>query len=514
MGKITNRRFIWIRETKRQKQKRRCGRFCGTFYESEGKNMEWNKLLSAKRSRSSGSMGRHEKTADLRSEFEKDYHRIIGSASFRRLQDKTQVFPLDKSDFIRTRLTHSLEVSSFAKSLGQNIGENILACRKDPAFTRQMREDIGSILQCAGLIHDIGNPPFGHFGEVAIREWFERNLPVLIWHGKPVTEVLTPQMQEDFYHFEGNAQAFRLVTKLHYLVDEHGMNLTYALLNTIVKYPVSSLNIQPDSEDVREHKLGFYLADEALYREVEAETGTAGCRHPLTFILEAADDIAYKTADIEDAFIKGFLSYSDLREELARLHQEQGYGEGVLEYRALEKLEKLYERGRERGDKNPGEYALKNWIIRTQGYLIACATEGFTSHYEEIMEGTWKQDLFSGTFGEALMDLLGDMAYRYVFSSCQIYKMEVTESVMLNYLMDIFVRAVMKYDDKEAEPDSIDRRIVFFISDNYKSAYLLQAKGKTEEEKLYLKLLLVTDYICGMTDSYAKRLYQELKAIF
>ncbi len=133
--------------------------------------MNWEQLLSVRRSR--GASEKINRKTDLRSEFEKDYHRIIGSASFRRLQDKTQVFPLDKSDFIRTRLTHSLEVSSFAKSLGQNIGENILIRKMDKDFTPVMKEDICNILQCAGLIHDIGNPPFGHFGETAIREWFD-----------------------------------------------------------------------------------------------------------------------------------------------------------------------------------------------------------------------------------------------------------------------------------------------------------------------------------------------------
>ena len=195
--------------------------------------MNWKQLLAAGRPRSSASVSASQN--DLRSEFEKDYHRIIGSASFRRLQDKTQVFPLDKSDFIRTRLTHSLEVSSFGKSLGQNIGEYILTYKKDEDFTPRFKEEISSILQCAGLIHDIGNPPFGHFGEYAIRDWFKRNLPVLTYKGNTLKEILTEQMQQDFYNFEGNAQALRLVTRLHYLVDEHGMNLTYGLLNTIVK---------------------------------------------------------------------------------------------------------------------------------------------------------------------------------------------------------------------------------------------------------------------------------------
>ena len=186
--------------------------------------MEWSRLLSTKRERAGGNFA---KAGDLRSEFEKDYHRIIGSASFRRLQDKTQVFPLDKSDFVRTRLTHSLEVSSLGKSLGQTIGENILEHRKNSGFTPQMKEDISHILECAGLIHDIGNPPFGHFGEIAIREWFERNLPKLTFCQKNVSEMFTAQMKQDFFHFEGNAQALRLVTRLHYLVDEHGMNLQY-----------------------------------------------------------------------------------------------------------------------------------------------------------------------------------------------------------------------------------------------------------------------------------------------
>lgn len=164
--------------------------------------MRWEELLSAKRCRGGQTRGRNAKSSDLRSEFEKDYHRIIGSASFRRLQDKTQVFPLDKSDFIRTRLTHSLEVSSFAKSLGQNIGENILVYKKDSEFTPQMKEDICNILQCAGLIHDIGNPPFGHFGEDVIREWFERKLPLMTYHGKPMEQVMSRQMVEDLYHLK------------------------------------------------------------------------------------------------------------------------------------------------------------------------------------------------------------------------------------------------------------------------------------------------------------------------
>ena len=468
--------------------------------------MNWEHLLSTKRNREAN--GSSHPSADLRSEFEKDYHRIIGSASFRRLQDKTQVFPLDKSDFIRTRLTHSLEVSSYGKSLGQNIGEYLLTYRKDPSFNWKRKEEICSILQCAGLIHDIGNPPFGHFGEIIIREWFKRNIPEMLFKGEKVEDLLSEQMKQDFYHFEGNAQALRLVSKLHYLVDENGMNLTYALLNTIVKYPVSSVEIDKTTGNIKDKKMGFYLADQDVYEAIARETGTYGKRHPLTFILEAADDIAYNTADIEDAFVKGFISYNELCEELRVLQKQEPNNP----FNALEKLERKYQSGVKRGVENPEEYAIKNWIVQVQGFLINCATYGFTSNYEAIMAGTYGKDIFSGTYGERLIHLLGDMAHRRVFSTPAIYKMEMTEAVILNFLMDKFIKAAVYYDT-DVELSEIDKRLVSFISDNYKSAYHNQAEGKSEGEKLYLRLLLVTDYICGMTDSYAKRLYQEMNAI-
>ncbi len=468
--------------------------------------MKWEQLLSGKRHRDVSSVAKTKE--DLRHEFEKDYHRIIGSASFRRLQDKTQVFPLDQSDFIRTRLTHSLEVSSYAKSLGQNIGEYIIHHIKDSTFSWKQREEICNILECAGLIHDIGNPPFGHFGEIVIREWFRQNLSKIEYRGRTVEELLTEQMRQDFYHFEGNAQALRLVTKLHYLVDEYGMNLTYALLNTIVKYPVSSVEMQPSSEDIKGKKMGYYYADQEIFEAVVKETGAGNKRHPLTFILEAADDIAYKTADIEDGFVKGFISYAQLKEELRVLQEKEPNNP----FQPLEKLQHKYQSGLKRQVQNPEEYAVKNWIIQVQGFLINCATYGFTSNYRAIMDGEYKTDVFQGTYGEGLMHLLGDLAYRKIFDTPAIYKMEMKESVILNFLMDKFVNAVLHYDTG-LELTEVDKRLVSFISDNYKSAYHHQAQGKTEEEKLYLRLLLATDTICGMTDSYAKRLYQELNAM-
>ena len=319
-------------------------------------------------------------------------------------------------------------------------------------------------------------------------------------------------MREDFYHFEGNAQALRLVSKLHFLVDENGMNLTYGLLSTIIKYPISSVEINKKSGNIKDKKMGYYFADKEIFEDISKETGTNGCRHPLTYILEAADDIAYKTADIEDAFVKGFISYHKLLEELTEL-QGLYFGEKTGNFQPADKLEELYLRGKENHVGDPEEYAIKNWIVRVQGFLINCATFGFTSNYREIMEGTYQYDLFHQTFAEKLMDLLGDLAYREVFTSEAIYRMEVAEAAMIDYLMDMFMTAVIKYDVRTEKLDSIGQRMVSFISSNYKKAYHYHAEGKSEVEKLYLRILLVTDYICGMTDSYAKRLYQELKAI-
>lgn len=488
--------------------------------------MKWEELLSPKRARMypnnrknspalSGPPESSQKEPgiigyDLRSEFEKDYHRIIGSSAFRRLQDKTQVFPLDKSDFIRTRLTHSLEVSSFARSLGQNISQYLLQKQEDAAFTLQTKADICDILQCAGLIHDIGNPPFGHFGEEAIRDWFIRKLPGLSYKGQRLTEVLNEQMLQDLYHFEGNAQALRQVSKLHFLVNANGMNLTYGLLGAIMKYPVSSVQMNPESRNIQNKKMGYFYSERELFWDIQRTTGTNGCRHPLTFILEAADDIAYRTADMEDAFKKGCISYDTLLKEL-HLWQEKSQGD-LNRINPVKMLEHQYENALQRKVENPPLYAVQNWVVRLQSALIFCATYGFTSHYEQIMEGSYGFDLFKGTYGEWVMEALGDIAYRYAFTSRTILELEIAAGSILNFLMDRMVPAVLYYDT-EVPMQMLEQKMVTLISDNYKQIYHVYSREKSEAERLYLRLLLVTDFISGMTDSYAKDLYQKLNGI-
>lgn len=468
--------------------------------------MEWKHLLCPDRIRDyKGRPG----SSDLRTEFEKDYHRIIGSASFRRLQDKTQVFPLDRSDFIRTRLTHSLEVSSFAKSLGQNISEEILQNIKDESFLPSYKADVCDILQCAGLLHDIGNPPFGHFGETAIREWFIREMPKLRWKGQPLTEVLMPQMQADFYQFEGNTQALRLVTKLHYLVDRHGMNLTKGLLGTIIKYPVSSVEIDKKSGDIRTKKMGYFYADKDVFQEIQESTGTYGRRHPLAFALEAADDIAYKTADIEDAFKKGCITFEQLVRELKEYKAEQ---QDEAYHKMVDGLEYRYRRAQEKGMDHPDGNAVQNWVVQIQGQMIRSATAGFVRHYDEIMAGEYKKDLFTDMPGTLIMDALGDIAYRCAFISAPILKLEIGADAIFRFLLDKFVDAAIRYDSDEPMT-AVQQKLMSLISDNYKAVYHIYADGKDEKEKLYLRLLLVTDEVCGMTDTYAKELYQEFSGI-
>lgn len=474
--------------------------------------MDWNTLLCEKRKRDHSTPV---KSSDPRNEFQKDYHRIIESASFRRLQDKTQVFPLDKSDFVRTRLTHSLEVSSFAKSLGQMIFQNVITYKQDSDVTEDIKEKICSILECAGLIHDIGNPPFGHFGEDFIRDWFAKNLCQIEYNNQKIYKLLTKQMLNDFYHFEGNAQAIRLLTKLHFLVDENGMNLNYTLLNTIIKYTVSSCEIDKDSGNIKDKKMGYFYAEKELFEDITNSTGAFGCRHPLAFILEAADDIAYKTADIEDAVKKGFISYSQLLNELNRdLYIGRCVDEGERkEYdKAIEKLKYYYSHATENNISSPEQNAIQRWIIYVQGVLLRCAAFGFTSNYKTIMNGEFEKEILTVSHGNALVYALGDIAFRYVFKSKTIYKLEISAGAIFEFLLNKFVDAAVNYGN-EKEMTALDKRLMALISENYIKAYEIYSSGKDENEKLYLRLMLVTDFICGMTDSYAKRLYQELSGI-
>ncbi len=441
--------------------------------------MEWKKLLCSERIRKSSGRG-----ADLRSEFEKDYHRIISSASFRRLQDKTQVFPLDKSDFVRTRLTHSLEVSSFGRSLGKCATTVIMRDGLDGDFLPRYSNDICDILSCAGLIHDIGNPPFGHFGETVIRKWFKKNLPLLTYKGRLLNDILSPQMIGDFYNYEGNAQALRLVTKLHYVVDFHGMNLTKGLLSACIKYPCFSTETDLSKKDKTRSKMGVFYSEKEIFEDIDSSCGTEGKRNPLVFLLEAADDIAYKTADIEDAFKKGLISFGELKAELGE------YGKLLIN--------------------TSGEYkAVQNFIVDVQRKALNAAAESFGRNYSALMNGEFKTELLSGTAEGEILSRLGDIAYKYAFSNRQIYLLELGADNIISTLLNTFVPAVLETDDS----DGINMRVFSLISENYRKACETYSKDKPEGERIYLRLMLACDYISGMTDSFARGLYREIKGV-
>lgn len=470
--------------------------------------LTWEKLLCAKRSREFVS----KKAGDVRSEFGKDYHRIICSASFRRLQDKTQVYPLNRGDFVRTRLTHSMEVSSFAGSLGETIFRRLIE-KGAAGVTERVREDCCDILECAGLIHDIGNPPFGHFGEFAIRQWFADNLPTLTFKGQRAQELLSEQMKGDFLHFEGNAQALRVLAKLHCLVDmDNGMNLTYALLNTIIKYPVSSLGINKRSGNIKDKKMGYYVSEQALFEDITQSTGAVDCRYPLTFILESADDIAYKTADIEDAVIKGLITYPQLMSEItsfaSRCNTDE---ERAAVENAAQRLSHYLESAQERGMPSPEEKAVQNWIVYIQGRLIYAAADAFVENYEAIMRGEFVTELLAVSPVRVLADALSDIAVKYAFRSDLILKIELSVDAMMTFLLDRIAGAALRFDTPQAR--ITDGNLSSIISANYMKICERNCAGKTDAEQCYNRLLLVTDYVCGMTDGYARELYRSMSGI-
>ena len=471
--------------------------------------MTWNRLLSPKRSRDIVSP----RPGDVRSEFAKDYHRILSSPSFRRLQDKTQVFPLDRGDFVRTRLTHSLEVSSFAGSIGDTAFTGLM--KTHPEITPQVRQDCIEILRCSGLIHDIGNPPFGHFGENTIRQWFGEHFGELSFKGRPVKELLTEQMIGDFLHFEGNAQALRVLTKLHVLIDiGNGMNLTYALLNTIIKYPVSSLNINKKSGNIKDKKMGYFTAEQQIFEDVTRSTGAAGCRYPLTFLLESADDIAYKTADIEDAAVKKLISYNQLLEEISSrkyLERCENEQERTALNSAAENLRHCLDSAQNRGLPLAEKKAVQRWVVNLQSTLIYAVSDAFSENYDAIMNGTFTRELLAASPVRVLADALSDIAYRYAFQSPGVLKTELSACAMMNLLLDSITGAALRFGTDEQR--ITDSNLMSLLPEEFLMVCRKSCESSNDAEQAYLRLLLATDCVCSMTDGYARELFRTLSGI-
>lgn len=453
--------------------------------------MEWQTLLTAKRL---GSSGVSDKYA-----FASDYKRIVTSPSFRRLQDKTQIFPLERNDFVHTRLTHSLEVQMIATQLLQSIFDKFE--QQEDGIKKDMlkyQSDIFRILDCASLLHDIGNPPFGHFGETIIRQWFKENLRHTLEYKKYpfVEDFMTSHYVHDLYQFEGNAQALRIITKLHDFSGRHGMNLTYPTLNTIIKYQRAAHEYLDKNN--KDKKIGYYQAEKEIYNEIVDTLGTRGVRHPLTYVLEAADDIAYITADIEDGLAKSVVTRSDLKRFLIEELDDQLV---ESEQRIIDALAKE-------------RFNVNTLFVDIRNVLIQAAVDNFDQHYHQIMVGEYRNDLFKGSSAERIYHTLRHFTEKNIFTDRNILKQEIKGDTVLSYLLDKFVTAVINYDfvnDKARQGTSaLDEKYIAIISSSLKKACRLASKDKSPIEQLYYKLLLVTDFISGMTDSYAQNLYLEL----
>lgn len=484
--------------------------------------MDWDKLLSLETQSERDKLPKQFNEYPI-SEVERDYEQIISSSAFRRLQDKTQVFPLDKSDFIRTRLTHSIEVSTIARQLGIMLTKNKKDNGKDDFKNGgEHTDNIPSILSCAGLLHDIGNPPFGHFGEVVIGEWFKNafNSGKLEFAGIPVQNILNKQMRKDLENFEGNAQALRILTKGY--TNRYKMNISYAVINTLIKYPTDSCSFSKENKDIKKHKPGYYYSENEIVKNICELTGTKieneYVRHPLTYLLEAADDIAYATADLEDAAKKGLFNadqfvkyYSEEIKEVKSKNVLNQNGQPIIQYdeRLLELLKDMLKDAKEA---NKSEFkALQDWIKIVKKWLMYAALYGFTNAYEDIMEGTYKEDVFYGTNNEHTIKILKNAMVKFVFNNSEILKLELAAKKIIESLLDVFVPAVIYWDEPKHKDKftKADDKYVNLISGNLTDEFK-NKKPQGDAERLYLKFLMVTDFISGMTDSYAKGLYQEL----
>jgi len=442
--------------------------------------MDWQRLLSTRRLGKPA--GEQAENPLPRTEFARDYDRLIFSSAFRRLQDKTQVFPLAKSDYVRTRLTHSLEVASVGRSLG------MLAAEVVRQFEPEVRgvvvpQDLGTLVAAACLAHDIGNPPFGHAGEDAIREWFAN------WSG---LERIAEEEREDLLRFEGNAQGFRTLCVLQNPGQPGGLQMTCAMLAAMAKYPRASGNDSFRAEGASGHKFGFFHSEAALFREVAAACGLipkvggglAWHRHPLAFLLEAADDICYHVIDIED-----------------------GFKAGVLDFATLEQLHApfLDERHRVRAGRL-GDPSQRAGYFRsvTIDRVIREAVAVFEERYREIMTGAFDQPLLEGIEQASEFAAFKQVAEARVYDARPVVEVKACGFEVIAGLLDAFLGAVEERATKGERASSRSRTLL-----------RLMPRPGSDPAGLppYRRALLATDFIAGMTDSYAVELYQRIRGI-
>ena len=441
--------------------------------------MEWQRLISNKRL---GQEHRHVERHDDRTEFKRDYDRLIFSAPFRRLQNKTQVFPLPGSVFVHNRLTHSLEVASVGMSLGNDVASRIVR-EKRPALRGTLFEEIGQIVATACLAHDLGNPPFGHSGEKAIQTFFTEG------NGRPLKEMVSPEFWADITHFEGNANGFRLLTHQFKGRRPGGFVMTYSTIASIVKYPFSSM------APSKKGKFGFFVSEQPTFKRLADEMGLIRlsdigmplryARHPLVYLVEAADDICYEIMDLEDAHKLKILSF-DVVSQLFLSFFDESTRQHILQRIEDEQLR----------DENEQIVYLRACVI---GKLENECVNAFVAHEDEILSGTFEGSLIDhiSTPQREAYESCAKLSVERVYKSRPVLDVELSGYQIMATLMDKMTEAVMN------PKRYYSQQLIGRVSSQY----------DIEADNLEDRLMAVIDYISGMTDVYALDVYQKINGI-
>ncbi|MCK7589247.1 deoxyguanosinetriphosphate triphosphohydrolase [Subsaxibacter sp. CAU 1640] len=443
--------------------------------------MNWEQLLSLKRYGDTNKRLRKEQD-ETRLGFEVDYDRIIFSSEFRSLQDKTQVIPLSKTDFIHTRLTHSLEVSVVGRSLGRKVGQRLL--EKYPHLKNihgYQINDFGAIVAAAALAHDIGNPPFGHSGEKAIGEYFKTG------NGNRFKSELTAKEYQDLCDFEGNANGFKILTESR-KGRGGGLRLSYATLGAFTKYPKESLPKKPTSH-IADKKYGFFQSDKEAFMDVATELGLkqtrdgndiSFARHPLTFLVEAADDICYTIIDFEDGINFGLIQEEYALEYLINLVRDTINKDN---YSSLTNTEDRIS-------------YLRALAINT---LINESVEIFMSNEESILNGTFENALLDMSRYKAQIKDIIDISVKNVYNSMDVIDKEIAGYEVINVLLDSFVYTVYKHH--KGNLSNYDQLILKVLPETL----------DLKDNALYHNILDICNFVARFSDSNAIQTYRKLK---
>ncbi|MBT6137288.1 MAG: dNTP triphosphohydrolase, partial [Rhodospirillaceae bacterium] len=434
---------------------------------------------------------------DKRTAFEQDYDRLLFSTPIRRLADKTQVFPLEQNDSIRTRLTHSHEVSNLARSLGNRIIRTDPNCfGKDPAVIAA----VPVILATVGLAHDLGNPPFGHQGEAAIGRWFEKNRALFECPNVPGVpkikfRAVRKSHQNDFLKFEGNAQTLRLLSRLQNTSGPSGLNLTAGTLSASMKYTVPSGKTAKGNAASK--KFGYFASEADVAKWISEETGLeAGQRHPLTWLMEASDDTAYSVMDVEDAIKKELVSPEDLRAYIRNRFATSDAGGGLVNQ---------LERDFEAADKLDADLArvgeIKTSYLRTRlvEKVISGAAEEFIKDHKRIFEFSRRRALLDcSSFESELVDALKDFARTHAYNSPQVLEIELKGAQIIDGLMTDMWNAISSRDKFEDLSSRRRQPKAAYVYSKISGSYRWQFERNLGGSKLpvrYRELQLLSDMI-------------------